>query len=47
MFAAGLGESEEGVRAQELNAETQALIDTFRKLVAPLLCFRPWRALRL
>ena len=32
MFAAGLGESEEGVRAQELNTETQALIDTFRGL---------------
>jgi pyrroloquinoline-quinone synthase len=32
MFACGLGESEEGVRAQALNAETQALIDTFRKL---------------
>jgi len=32
MFAAGLGESEEGVRAQELNPETQALIGTFRKL---------------
>ena len=32
MFAAGLGESEEGVRAQELNTETQALIDTFRSL---------------
>ena len=32
MFAAGLGESEEGVRAQRLNLETQALIDTFRKL---------------
>lgn len=32
MFAAGLGESEEGVRAQRLNPETQALIDTFRKL---------------
>lgn len=32
MFAAGLGESEEGVRAQELNTETRALIDTFRKL---------------
>jgi pyrroloquinoline-quinone synthase len=31
-FACGLGESEEGVRAQELNAETQALIDTFRSL---------------
>jgi len=32
MFAEGLGESEEGVRAQELNTETQALIDTFRGL---------------
>jgi pyrroloquinoline-quinone synthase len=32
MFAAGLGESEEGVRAQELNTETQALIDIFRGL---------------
>src|SRR3569833_2815413 len=32
MFACGLGESEEGVRSQALNAETQALIDTFRKL---------------
>src|SRR5918912_2592889 len=32
MFACGLGESEDGVRAQELNAETQALIDTFRRL---------------
>jgi pyrroloquinoline-quinone synthase len=32
MFAAGLGESEGGVRAQALNPETQALIDTFRKL---------------
>jgi pyrroloquinoline-quinone synthase len=32
MFARGLGESEEGVRGQELNPETQALIDTFRKL---------------
>jgi len=32
MFACGLGESEETVRAQHLNAETQALIDTFRKL---------------
>jgi pyrroloquinoline-quinone synthase len=31
MFAEGLGESEEGVRAQELNSETQELIDTFRK----------------
>ena len=32
MFACGLGESEADVRAQALNAETQALIDTFRKL---------------
>jgi pyrroloquinoline-quinone synthase len=32
MFACGLGESEAGVRAQALNPETQALIDTFRKL---------------
>jgi pyrroloquinoline-quinone synthase len=32
MFASGLGETEEDVRAQELNDETQALIDTFRKL---------------
>jgi pyrroloquinoline-quinone synthase len=32
MFACGLGESEDGVRAQQLNPETQALIDTFRKL---------------
>jgi pyrroloquinoline-quinone synthase len=32
MFARGLGESEAAVRAQALNAETQALIDTFRKL---------------
>jgi pyrroloquinoline-quinone synthase len=32
MFACGLGESEEGVRAQDLHGETQALIDTFRKL---------------
>src|SRR5437868_1478373 len=32
MFACGLGESEAGVRAEALNAETQALIDTFRKL---------------
>ena len=32
MFACGLGESEEGVRAEQLNAETQALIDTFQKL---------------
>jgi pyrroloquinoline-quinone synthase len=32
MFACGLGESEEGVRAQAVNAETQALIETFRRL---------------
>jgi pyrroloquinoline-quinone synthase len=32
MFAAGLGESEDGVRTQQLNPETQGLIDTFRKL---------------
>jgi pyrroloquinoline-quinone synthase len=32
MFAGGLGESEEGVRSQQLNAETRALIDTFRRL---------------
>jgi pyrroloquinoline-quinone synthase len=32
MFAAGLGESEEAVRAQQLNPQTRALIDTFRKL---------------
>lgn len=32
MFARGLGESEEGVRGQALNRETEALIGTFRKL---------------
>jgi pyrroloquinoline-quinone synthase len=32
MFACGLGESEQSVRAQALNAETQALIDAFRRL---------------
>ena len=32
MFACGLGETEDAVRAQALNDETQALIDTFRKL---------------
>ena len=32
MFACGLGESEEGVRAEAINVETAALIDTFRKL---------------
>src|SRR5215510_13749314 len=32
MFACGLGESEDAVRAQELNGETRALIETFRTL---------------
>ena len=32
MFACGLGEDEASVRAQDLNPETQALIDTFRRL---------------
>jgi pyrroloquinoline-quinone synthase len=32
MFACGLGESEDAVRAQQLNAETLELIETFRKL---------------
>ena len=32
MFACGLGEDERAVRAQHLNAETAALIATFRKL---------------
>src|ERR1043166_7801741 len=32
MFACGLGESEAAVRAQQLNPETEALIDTFRRL---------------
>jgi pyrroloquinoline-quinone synthase len=32
MFACGLGESEDAVRAQALNPETQALVDTFRTL---------------
>ena len=32
MFACGLGENESGVRSQQLNAETQGLIDTFRRL---------------
>ena len=32
MFACGLGEDEAAVRGQSLNAETQALIDTFRRL---------------
>ena len=32
MFACGLGEDEAAVRSQALNSETQALIDTFRRL---------------
>ena len=32
MFACGLGQDESAVQAQVLNAETQALIDTFRRL---------------
>src|SRR5829696_385358 len=32
MFACGLGESEDAVRAELLNAETEALIATFRRL---------------
>jgi pyrroloquinoline-quinone synthase len=32
MFACGLGENEDAIRKQQLNAETQALIDTFRTL---------------
>src|SRR5256885_15448014 len=32
MFACGLGESEEAVRGQELNGETEALSATFRRL---------------
>jgi pyrroloquinoline-quinone synthase len=32
MFACGLGESEAAVRAEPLNRETEALIDTFRRL---------------
>lgn len=32
MFACGLGESGDAIRSVELNAETQALIDTFRRL---------------
>jgi pyrroloquinoline-quinone synthase len=32
MFACGLGESEDAVRGQALNAETLNLIDTFRRL---------------
>ena len=32
MFACGLGENEEAVRGQHLNPETEALIETFRRL---------------
>jgi pyrroloquinoline-quinone synthase len=32
MFACGLGESADAVRGQDLNGETQELIDTFRRL---------------
>jgi pyrroloquinoline-quinone synthase len=32
MFACGLGEDEAGVRMQQLNPETEALIETFRRL---------------
>ncbi len=32
MFACGLGENDAAVREQQLNRETQGLIDTFRKL---------------
>ena len=32
MFARGLGQSEDAVRAQALNRETRALIETFRRL---------------
>lgn len=32
MFACGLGENADAVRAQQLNPETQALVDTFRRL---------------
>ncbi|MEO6255537.1 MAG: CADD family putative folate metabolism protein [Sphingomicrobium sp.] len=32
MFACGLGESEDAVRDQQLNPETKALIETFRRL---------------
>jgi len=32
MFASGLGESADAVRGQELNGDTQALIDTFHRL---------------
>jgi pyrroloquinoline-quinone synthase len=32
MFACGLGEDEEAVRAEQLNSETTGLIETFRRL---------------
>src|SRR4051794_26995728 len=32
MFACGLGEAPDAVRAQDLNPETEALIETFRRL---------------
>jgi pyrroloquinoline-quinone synthase len=32
MFACGLGEDEQSVRSQRLNPETEALIETFRRL---------------
>jgi len=32
MFACGLGENEDAIRGQQLNAETTALIETFRRL---------------
>jgi pyrroloquinoline-quinone synthase len=32
MFACGLGENERGVRAEQLNAGTRDLIETFRRL---------------
>ncbi|MFL6764352.1 MAG: CADD family putative folate metabolism protein [Sphingomicrobium sp.] len=32
MFAGGIGDTEDAVRAQELNSETRALIDAFRTL---------------
>jgi pyrroloquinoline-quinone synthase len=32
MFACGLGESEQSIRGQQLNPETEALIDAFRRL---------------
>jgi pyrroloquinoline-quinone synthase len=34
MFACGLGESEASIRDQQLNPETQALIETFKRLSA-------------